>query len=170
MTCIRTMSYSILINGQPFGTITPTRGIRQRDPLSPQFFILCAKGLSSLLQKAERDGRITGLPIVKGGMRLNRLFFANDSLLFCKANIMEWVNIQEILKVYEFAFGQKLNREKTSISLSRNTKGGTKHHLLSMVGVSSTTCYETYLGLPAMIGHSKENAFSGLKRENMGEN
>jgi hypothetical protein len=89
MTCVRTVSYSILINGQTHGTIIPTRGIRQGDPLLPYFFIMCAEGLSSLLQKAEREGRIMGLPIVRGGLKLNYLFFADDSLLFCKTNVFE---------------------------------------------------------------------------------
>jgi hypothetical protein len=163
MTCVRTVSYSVLINGQPFGNITPSRGIRQGDPLSPYFFILCAEGLSSLLHKAERDRRITGLPIVRGGMRLNHLFFADDSLLFCKANIPEWINVQDILAIYERASGQKLNKEKTSISFSRNTKLETKQHILSVAGVKSTNQFERYLGLPALIGSSKVEAFSGLQ-------
>lgn len=75
MTCVRTVTYSVLINGQPYGNIIPSRGIRQGDPLSPYFFILCAEGLSSLLQRAEFERRITGLPITRGGTRLNHLFF-----------------------------------------------------------------------------------------------
>jgi hypothetical protein len=163
MTCVRTVSYSVLINGQPYGAITPTRGIRQGDPLSPYFFIMCAEGLSSLLYKAEREKRITRFPIVRGGLRLNHLFFADDSLLFCKANIPEWVQIQDILAIYEQASGQKLNREKTSIFFSRNTKVATKQHILSVAGVNSTSQFEKYLGLPALIGRSKVEAFSGLQ-------
>ena len=35
MGTITTTSYSILINGEPKSFITPTRGIKQSDPLSP---------------------------------------------------------------------------------------------------------------------------------------
>jgi hypothetical protein len=103
MTCVRTVSYSVLINGRPYGHISPTRGIRQGDFLSPYLFILCAEGLSALLYKAKRNGTITGLAIAKGGTKINHLFFADDSLLFCRANFMEWGNIQEILNIYEKA-------------------------------------------------------------------
>jgi hypothetical protein len=57
------------------------------------FFIICVEGLSSLLNKAEVNGRIMGFPITRGGTRVNHLFFADDSLLFYKANIFEWMHI-----------------------------------------------------------------------------
>jgi len=37
MLCVSTVTYSILFNGAPTGFITPTRGIRQGDPLFPFF-------------------------------------------------------------------------------------------------------------------------------------
>jgi hypothetical protein len=51
---------------------------------------MCAKGLSCIRQTVEQDGMVTRIPITKGNTRLGRLFFANDSLLFCKVNIIEW--------------------------------------------------------------------------------
>jgi hypothetical protein len=67
MRCVTSVSYSVLINGMPYGKIIPTRGIRQRDPLSPYLFLLCAEGLRSLLGKAELEKKITGVPIATNG-------------------------------------------------------------------------------------------------------
>ncbi|XP_059436330.1 uncharacterized protein LOC132169290 [Corylus avellana] len=90
MECVSTVSYAVVVNGNPVGHIIPSRGIRQGDPLSPYLFLLCAEALSSMLNKPESKGVITGVPTSKNGPRINHLFFADDSLLFCKANLVEW--------------------------------------------------------------------------------
>ena len=51
MQCITSVTYSIKINGKLSGKITPSRGLRQGDLLSPYLFLLCAKGLSDLIKK-----------------------------------------------------------------------------------------------------------------------
>lgn len=54
MSCVTTSSISILINGTPTQFFSPTRGIRQGDPLSPYVFILYLKRLSrSILQSVD---------------------------------------------------------------------------------------------------------------------
>ena len=75
MECVCTVSYVIIVNGQPVGNIRPSRGIRQRDPLSPYLFILCAESLSSLIDKAVEKGVITGVLTSKKGPWLSHLFF-----------------------------------------------------------------------------------------------
>ena len=40
MICVKTMSYSVFLNGEPKGMIEPSRSIRQGDPLSPFLVLL----------------------------------------------------------------------------------------------------------------------------------
>jgi len=89
MSCVTSTSFSILINGKPFGMINPTRGLRQGDPLSPYLFLLCAEGFTSLLQKAELEGSIHGVSICRKAPKISHILFADDSLLFCQATERE---------------------------------------------------------------------------------
>jgi hypothetical protein len=116
-----------------------------------------------MLRKAESTGIITGVPTSKKGPRLSHLFFADDSLLFCKANSVEWRKLTKFLEKYEKASGQKLNKEKTSIFFSHNTNLEKRDEISRLTGLSATQCYEKYLGLPTMVGRSRYKAFKSIK-------
>ena len=115
MATIKSVSYSFLINGVPRGSIKPTRGIRQGDPLSPYLFLLCSEGLNGLLKKAVAKGDLRGFSLCKNGPQISYLFFADDSLIFCHAKMGDVQAIQSALALYERASGQKINGTKTSI-------------------------------------------------------
>jgi hypothetical protein len=163
MECISTVSYSLLINGEPTGLITPTRGLRQGDPISPYLFLLCAEGLNGLLKTAANQGDIHGVSLCRRGPKITNLFFADDSLLFCKATRVECEKIQDILWLYEKASGQKLNREKTTLFFSKNTPQAMQEELKDILGVPSIQQYEKYLGLPSLVGKEKLTCFSQIK-------
>ena len=75
MERVCTVSYSILVNGDPKGLINPTQGIRRGDPLSPFLFLLCMEGLHGLITKAARAKEINGFSICKRGPKLTHLLF-----------------------------------------------------------------------------------------------
>lgn len=89
MMCISTVSYSLLIYGEPSEKIIPSRGIWQGHSLSPYLFLLCSEGLHALIDKAAREGLIKGISLCRNGSRLTHLFFVDDSILFCKASIQQ---------------------------------------------------------------------------------
>ena len=163
MMCVRTTSYSVLFNGEPKGYIKPSRGIRQGDPLSPYLFLLCAEGLSALLQKAERDRKISGVSVCRGGPKISHLLFVDDSLLFCHASSDACHRLMEVLAMYERASGQMINKEKTALFFSKNSPEQVRTTIQQLWGVQGTVNFEKYLGLPALVGKSKQQTFTGLK-------
>lgn len=85
MRCVSSVKYAVRINGQPYGFIQPTRGLRQGDPLSPYLFLQCVEGLSALLNHAAQRNAIKGVAASANGPRISHLFFTNDSLIFGRA-------------------------------------------------------------------------------------
>ena len=115
MVCVKTVTYSVLENGEPSGLIHPTRGIRQGDPLSPFLFLLCMEGLNGMIKKAERDGDIQGFSLCRRGPKLTHLLFANDCLLFCRATMDECGKELDILNGYEEASRKKIKKENCTL-------------------------------------------------------
>ena len=92
------VSYSIIINGEAHGSIVPSRGLRQGDPFSSYLFLLCMEAFSTLIEEANNNNALTGISICRGSLKVTHLFFADDSLLFCKAKNLECSKMVEILK------------------------------------------------------------------------
>ena len=152
MNCVFSVSYSVLINGEACGNISPSRGIRQGDPLSPCLFLLCAEGFSALIHEAARNQQINGISICRGCPLITHLFFADDSLLFCKVRVQECHALVSILNKYEGASAQKINTDKSSVFFSPNTPQDLKESILDILGPMHDSRHSKYLGLPSIIG------------------
>ena len=161
--CISTVTYSILVNGEPNGNITPTRGITQGDPIAPYLFLLCSEGLTGLIRQAVQEKKIRGFSLCKGGPKISHLFFADDSLFFCRAQMGDIQSIQNILERYERASGQQVNKSKAALFFSTNVSTTTKHSIQEVLGIPEVKEYEKYLGLPAVVGKNKRAGLNFIK-------
>jgi len=100
---------------------TPTRGIRQGDHLSPYLFILCMEVLTKILRKALRRKKCgIGVKISPRASKIPCLFFADDSLLFCRANLESCRQLSSILNNFYQNSGQLINFHKSSLTFSSN--------------------------------------------------
>lgn len=95
--CVQTVSYKISSGGEFLDPIKPTIGLRQGDPPSPYLFLICAEGLSDLIQQKERQGLIHGCKIAKHAPLVSHLFFTDDSLLLFRANERESSQMKMVL-------------------------------------------------------------------------
>ena len=117
----------------------------------------------ALIKKSMDMGEMEGITVCRGAPRLSHLFFADDSIIFCKATIEECNAIQRILGVYEQASGQQLNRTKTALFFSKNTPDEIKEEIKNRFGAQVIRQHEKYLGLPSLMGKNKRNTFNDVK-------
>jgi hypothetical protein len=115
MQCVTTIWYSVRLNGHALYTFTPTRGLRQGDPLSPYLFLLVADGLSRLVQREVEDGSLHELKICRRAPGKSHLVFADDSLLFFQGSMQQALVVKNILDNYEHATGKLVSLGKCSI-------------------------------------------------------
>ena len=97
MSCVSSVSYSFNLNGERVGFIKVSRGLRQENPLSPYLFLICAEGLSHIINKDKSQGNSTGIKISKSSPQISHLFYADDSLICCKATVQEAKQVKDIL-------------------------------------------------------------------------
>ncbi|XP_019168831.1 PREDICTED: uncharacterized protein LOC109164736 [Ipomoea nil] len=132
------------------------QGVAAGDPLSPYLFLICAEGLSVLLQRAQMSGLIHGCRVARGAPQISHLFFADDSLLFFRADGEEAGVIKQCLGRYEELSGQKVNYHKSSVCFSRNTSVEDREEVAICLQVDQAPNFGKYLGLPSFVGRNKK--------------
>lgn len=154
MHSIRTVYFSILINGQPTDPFHPKRGLRKGDPLSPYLYIICAEVFSGMITKAQQDGLIQGVSIATNAPAISNLLYANDNIIFCRAK-----TVMDILKHYQEISGQKINPDKSEMIFSPNISQTYKDPIQTHLPVKISDSIQKYLGMPTQFGRSKEQDF-----------
>ena len=71
--------------------------------------------------------------------------------------------ILEVLQLYADSSGQCINMEKSSVYFSSNVEEERRQRITELLGVKDVERFESYLGLPTLVGRAKYQTFSFLK-------
>ncbi|XP_035540358.1 uncharacterized protein LOC118344262 [Juglans regia] len=132
--CVQSQWFSVMMNGTLKGFFQSARGLRQGDPLSPYLFILMEEVLSRLLRSNFQDGRIGKFSHPIGAPLVSHLLYADDILIFTNGGKRSITNLLHTLDTYERWSGQKINRDKSALFLSKLISNLRKRSLLSLTG------------------------------------
>jgi hypothetical protein len=116
--CISSVQFSVLVNGSPEGFFGSSRGLCQGDLLSPLLFLLVMEVLSQMLQKLEAEGLIRGFCAggnSHDGLCISHLLYADDTILFCDADLEQLTNVRMALTCFEAATGLRVNMAKSEM-------------------------------------------------------
>jgi hypothetical protein len=89
--------------------------------------------------------------------------FADDSLLFFKADTEQAGKMKNVLCNYELATGQLLSPEKCSILLGNKCSDVMGQQVMTILNVQTESFEEKYLGLPVPEGRMKDGRFQPVK-------
>jgi hypothetical protein len=114
--CISSARFSVLINGSPSGFFGSSRGVRQGDPLSPFLFVLVMEAFSRMISAMYSRGLISGFSVGSrehDRVEVSHLLFADDTLIFCRADASQIGYLEALLVCFEAVSGLKVNLAKS---------------------------------------------------------
>ena len=148
LSCVLTTSISILFNGGKLDPFLPSRGIRQEDPLSPYIFILCMEMLSFFIHDKCSNNLWDPLKVACGGPAFSHLCYADDLVLFAKANLKNSQSIKDVLESFCELSGLKVNLLKSKIFFSPNVSQISRDSICETIGFEATSNLGKCLGFP----------------------
>jgi hypothetical protein len=136
-----------MVNGEDISYFKPGKGLRQGDPLSPSLFNLVGDGLTRMLKRVVDKGLVKGLleEFRVGG--IVSLQYADDTILFSKAEESALENLKCILMWYEQISGMRINFHKSEV-IPINVEEDKVHGLAHILSCPIENFPIKYLGVP----------------------
>lgn len=116
MSCVTLVKFIIHNNGQDCGVCEGGKGLRQEDPLLPLLFVICMEKLSRLMKVVSHKTDLRFHPNCKY-LGLTHLLFANDLIMFCKADPAALKHIIAVLYDFHECVGLESNIQKSQMML-----------------------------------------------------
>jgi hypothetical protein len=153
---------SVKFNGGLLEAFSPTRSLRQGDPLYPFLFLFIADGLSALLQSEISTCGISPIKVF-GRAQGSNLLLADDTLLFFKAEFRQSGRVKHVIYTYASATVQLISPAKCSILFSPQCSEIVQEGIRSLLQVQQGDFEGKYLGLPTHDGRMGKDKFDNLQ-------
>ncbi|KAL9679832.1 hypothetical protein QQ045_017703 [Rhodiola kirilowii] len=163
MQCVKSVSYRVRVNDIISKVFYPERGLRQGDPLSPYLFVICSEWLARSLEWHQSRGLIRGVKVSREAPMISNLLYADDSIIFLKADADNTLRLKSILNCYEILTGQQINYNKSELCVGNNVCPELARALRSILDVKLVNKIEKYLGLPISFSHKKVDLFNFIE-------
>jgi hypothetical protein len=103
------------------------------------------------------------LQICRRAPGISHLFFADDSLLFFKADVGQANKIKDVLDVYSSSTGQLINPAKCSVMFGESCPMEQRVEVKTCLQITQETFETKYLGLPTPEGRMHKGKFVSLQ-------
>jgi hypothetical protein len=161
MNLITSTFFSILVNGSPSQPFSPSRGLRQGDPLSPFLFVIMAEGLGRYIKTSIGNGSLQGLPLHGLQPATSHSQFIDDTMLMSTPTVQEANKLSSILSDFSNATGTSFNLTKSQLFFF-NTPQVVQQHLSQLLSILICTLPTQYLGLPLSDSAARNLSWDSL--------
>jgi hypothetical protein len=161
MNLISLTFFPILINGVPSQPFSPSRGIRQGDPLSPFLFVIMVEGLGRYIKTSIQNGSLQGLPLHGLELVASHSQFVDDTLLMNTPTVQEAIKLSSILSDFSKASGTTFNLTKSQLFFF-NTPLAIQHHLSQILNTHVCTLPSRYMELPLTDSAARNISWDSL--------
>ena len=136
----------VLWNGEVTDEFSPSRVIRQGDPLSPYLFVLCIECLSHEIHNVVTVGKWKPIHLAHNDVSLSHFFFADDLFLLAEASMEQARVILAVFDSYCYSSEAKVNDNKTLLYFFKNVGDRDVARISGALGFSVTQDLGKYLG------------------------
>ncbi|KAF7822581.1 reverse transcriptase [Senna tora] len=100
-----------------------------------------------MLHKLEKEKKIQGMRFGRRGPVITHLLYADDTILFFKADLDNCNAVRHLLDEYAYMAGQVMNKEKSYVILSPNTARQFKRFMATALSAQTANKLGKYLGV-----------------------
>jgi hypothetical protein len=127
LNLISSTFFSILVNRSPSQPFSPSRGIRQGDPLSPFFFVIMVEDLGHYKRTSVENGFVQGFTLHGLQPATSYRQFVDDTILMNTPMVQESSKLNSILSNFSKATGTSFNLEKSHLFFFNGPKDVQQH-------------------------------------------